>query len=319
MPRFRTRDSGCCVITRPNVTKRPPSFGQSWRFGSPSSVASMRTSCSGYPSSRWGRIASTRPALARRLQRSESRRGGTAWRISSSSAPIDFGVRPSAHSMRRLAASTLTASGNLAPRTFSNSSAGPSVFASRQAISVTSYCQSTSRVTRLRSPRRSHSARKSDSVRKPVIWEGFGMRTERTRSFGEQLEISEVPRATERTLVTDEIALTDEGTGHAGEITHHAATPGFFECQARERRQHIDAAWRNSNLEHEIDASQIGFRQIAERRSKRSKRAIDTGSIVGGRIDPDIEIAGGARTRVKCDCVRADDEVTRLSGGQLAQ
>src|SRR6185503_12198556 len=62
-----------------------------------------------------------------------------------------------------------TASGNLAPRTFSNSSAGPSAFASRHAISVTSYAQSTSRVTRFKSPRRSHSARKSDSVRKPVI------------------------------------------------------------------------------------------------------------------------------------------------------
>ena len=47
--------------------------------------------------------------------------------------------------MRRRAASTLTASGNCAPRTFSNNSAGPSAFASRHAISVTSYAQSTSR------------------------------------------------------------------------------------------------------------------------------------------------------------------------------
>src|SRR5262249_23812965 len=72
-------------------------------------------------------------------------------------------------SIRRRAASTLTATGNCAPRTFSNSSAGPSVRTSRLAISLTSHAQSTSRRTRLRSPRRSSSRTKSERVRTPVI------------------------------------------------------------------------------------------------------------------------------------------------------
>ena len=119
--------SGCSVSTSGKVTKRPPSFGHSCRIGQRATGRRRASAPAPAPcTTRRGRMASARAALPRRAHRSARRRGGSACedllQLRADGARA-CGRAPTRCGARRRARSP--PAGSRAPRTCSNSSAGP--------------------------------------------------------------------------------------------------------------------------------------------------------------------------------------------------
>ena len=150
MPMFRLPLAGSWVNTNGMVMYGPPSSGQQVGMGRPSSVgAAVSTmSCTGPARTVRGpmRPMCTISPRVRSLPQMPAG-GGLMARSSRCSRRVsnsDQSSMPRAHAIRCWVPSRLIASGTSEPFTFSNSSAGPSAFITRSAISVISRCGSTS-------------------------------------------------------------------------------------------------------------------------------------------------------------------------------
>lgn len=129
----------------------------------------------------------------------------------------------------------------------------------------------------------------------------------------QELEIGEVPRPAEPALVLDQRLAADHEAFDAAVAHGHPPGPRRVELDARDRREDVDSPRWQADLEHDVRSGKIRLRQGVERGTERAERRMHATGILGCGIDPEIQVARGARLRVSRHGIGADDQKADLS------
>jgi hypothetical protein len=121
--------------------------------------------------------------------------------------------------------------------------------------------------------------------------------------------ISQVLRPADRFLIADEIGARDHRNSNAFDVNVRSPCPRIVELQRVERREQIDSARCDADLDDCSRAHQIGLPDILQRRPETCERTEHTSRIVSGDSDPEIQVARGARKAMDCNSVRSDEQV----------
>lgn len=137
--------------------------------------------------------------------------------------------------------------------------------------------------------------------------------------FSQFADIGDVARAASGQLVPNERFAIEDGHVDGSDSHDKPPLPRVVELYSRNRREQVDAAGWQADLEDEIRPGKFGLRDLVERRSESSQRGPDARCVVRSRPDPDVEVSCRAHQTVHAKGVRADYEKVSTRVGQRGQ
>jgi hypothetical protein len=115
-------------------------------------------------------------------------------------------------------------------------------------------------------------------------------------------------------FVLDQMFSGEHSHGLIGEFGTYSVGPSFFEPDAVDRGQHIDAYRFHADLKNEAGCGKVVFRQVMQRGAEGAKGFDDSPGVFRCRTHPKVEILGRSNMPMRGQGVGADQEKVNLPG-----
>ena len=127
-------------------------------------------------------------------------------------------------------------------------------------------------------------------------------------------DVGQVLRPGGGEFVLNQVFSGEHGDRLVGEFGTHPVGPSFFELDAVDRGQHIDAYRFRADLKNDAGCRKVFLRQVMQRRTEGAKGFDDSLGVFWGRTHPKVEILGRADMPMCGQGVGADQEKVNLPG-----
>jgi hypothetical protein len=125
--------------------------------------------------------------------------------------------------------------------------------------------------------------------------------------------VSQILRATNCTLINNQVVTADEANDFAVYLHVKTARPGVLKIDCTDGRQEIDPMWRVTELNHRILPHEILFRDVKTAKAKVVEDTKDLLGILLAQPNPSVKVAGVPGQTVGGNRVPSDNEVSNAT------